>query len=204
MQWNCWFLNHSRLYQWLSESVRNGLYFLAEQKFKKNLGGDQPIIFNDSSQRWSVEFDSAMRDKIYNYYKDNLNEMCQLAQSKKVPVVLSTIAYNRLSGPWKVPGASPQYDKICQALLEKGLLAQAAQCFEKASLEDLQPHRSTKRINEIIKDIAHLNHVPVAPADEMLQSISKEHIPGGSEFFTNTVISMRKAIILLRRLFIRY
>ena len=65
----------------------------------------------------------------------------------------------------------------CITLLSEGKFSEAKECLETGLDNDLQPHRATRRTNQIVKDIAAFYQIPLADVDKEIVAKAKNQIP---------------------------
>jgi lysophospholipase L1-like esterase len=163
----------SKFYQFMSMLLNKASKKILSNNIKAIKEGRNPFFPPETRINWGkFTFD---KKKIYRNYRNNVTEMLKIARSNNIGIVISTVAYNRMSPPF-----SPKDDSyaLCLSLYKRGLFDKASPCFAEALDADLQPRRATETTNGIIREIASDYAIPLADIDRRIVAIAKNKIPG--------------------------
>lgn len=168
---------NSHIYQLItlmSDRATSALYLA-------NLSNQHKLDFRLSSGvDEGISFDNEFRNQIYENYRSNLKKMVSLAHNSNIPVILSTVAYNRRAEPWHVNNNSPYLNDFnkCNNLYAENKYNEAKICYESIISNDTFPVRSTNTQNEIVKEVAFITNTPLSDIDAKIVSSSPHQIPG--------------------------
>jgi len=188
-------LNISRFYQFYSMSLRRLMEFVARKNVEAIRKNQHPLFPKDVELGWSGKYN---KDEIYANYESNVTQMIKMSKTRKIPIIISTVAYNRLIPPNNA--ISDNY-KICSKYLREKNFTVLKTCLEKALDEDLQPHRATTTSNQIIRNLAKTYHLPLADIDAVIVNHSDKGIPGNNIFVDYCHLKPRGNYLLLEALF---
>ncbi len=170
-------LLHSKLYQFVSFGINK----ISKKFLLKNIdlikSGKHPFFPPDLQIQWGISLD---KKKVYSTYKNNILNMILLAKQNSIPLIISTVAYNRMIPPFKPK--NNLYDS-CLEELNDSKFEDVLTCLSDALDLDLQPHRASKTSNEIVMQLAKQYNIPLADVDAKIISIAKNGIPGNDIFF---------------------
>jgi hypothetical protein len=177
----------SKFYQFLSMCLNKLRVAFYVARHKQEL----PFLPAKTRVQWHIDFD---KEEVYRNYQNNILEIIEIAHRHDVPMIIATVAYNRMSPPFKRP-PDDTYDN-CLTMFKNGLYPAAAGCLEKALDADLQPHRATKTSNDIVKEIAIAEGIPLADVDARIVSVAPNGIPGFELFNDHCHLNERGKEIL--------
>lgn len=176
-------LRHSYFYKFLSMQMRKFMIFLANKSLKTDNANPHSIL--KLSKRYIKRYiKKKSRDTffykefIYNNYRDNLTKMIEYAKDAEVPIIISTLSFNREIRPFRAPD---NFYQLCLEKMRSGLL-KGPGCFDEALDRDLEPHVATTTSNRIVKEIAVQYNVPLVDFDKIMVRIAPNHIPGHKYF----------------------
>lgn len=171
-------LEYSRLFQALERGIGRAGALLMGAAMDSWRNGSPFLL----AQSLHVEPGSKIsKDKVYRYYESSLRKMADLAHEKKLPIVFTSIAYNRAHPPF-FP-ADRSYEAALMELKEKNYPA-ALEHFEKAVESDGNPHRADRTINALIAKTARSAGAYYLDFDNFLASRSLQGVLG-TEFFAD-------------------
>lgn len=189
-------LNLSRFYQFYSMLVRKSMVSVTQKNIDAIHKKEHPLFPHAVT---GVSSDAVFnKDQVYNNYKYNVTQMIKLAKNHKVPLIISTLAYNRLIPPHKPPNDSYRQ---CGRFLQLNQFDELKKCLETALDEDMQPHRASETSNRIIKELAALYDVPLADVDKRIVEHSDKGIPGPNMFTDYCHLVPRGRYLLLKEVF---
>lgn len=139
--------------------------------------GKLPFLPPATHVKWGITFD---KHKIYENYKHNISEIIRIAKDNRFPIIISTVAYNRMVPPFKA--ADNNAYNLCGVLYRNGDFKAAKACFDDVLDADLQPHRANKTTNNIVKELSKEYGISLADVDMKIVSIAKNGIPGNDLF----------------------
>ncbi|MFC1809575.1 SGNH/GDSL hydrolase family protein [Candidatus Omnitrophota bacterium] len=176
------FLAGSKSYQLFNLTIRNIMIVLAKAGMGMIKPKRAPIFVPQFDDFSNEVFTPPDRKQVYTNYKKNIIQMVRLAKLHKIPIIISTIAYNRLAYPSK-PTNDLYYEGI--GLYKAGEYKLARDKLQQGLLYDSVIRRATEESNAIIKDIAKVHNVPLADVDRAVVDASEHQIPGFDFFKDN-------------------
>lgn len=170
-------LSISKIYQFICLGTRKIILQIAHNQIDA-LKDTKPPFPPQSHKKWGLIFN---KQQIYDNFSYNLNQIVRIAKNQHLPIILSTVAYNRRYPP-HAPTKKEGFQQ-CELLLEtKNLEHEARVCFEKEVSSDKEPHRASQEINQIVQQIAKFYKIPLADVDAAVVAKAADHIPGHDLF----------------------
>jgi lysophospholipase L1-like esterase len=133
----------------------------------------------DSAKAWGHTFTPQEVSERMATYRRNYEMMIRLCKNRGVPVVIGTIPSNLLKpvlAPTDVPKFQEVFDLYAKGEWEKG----AAMARER--LKAMPRHQSSDAENEIIRDLAKSNGLPLADVEKAVIEAEPNHVPGQTLF----------------------
>ncbi|HBA60638.1 MAG TPA: hypothetical protein DCZ92_07430 [Elusimicrobia bacterium] len=122
------------------------------------------------------------KEKVYGLYRKYLAEMAKQARARGVPLVLSTVGYNRVIAPL-VPEEARALHRTGLDLLRGGKYKEALTALNKAQDAEKIPFGANETTNAIVREIAAGYKVPLLDADGAIAARAPNGIPGAETFF---------------------
>jgi hypothetical protein len=185
-----WLGSSLRLYQ----AVSWGAHEAGGKLLKQELLA--PIVNPQNRMSWNIAHDKA---HVLELYQRNLETMLALARNAGVPVILSTVAYNRRMGPFRELPGNPFHEG--EKLFAEGKFAEAKALLERGLDEDQNPHRASETTNHIVREVAARYGVHLLDADAEIVKQAPHQIPGPELFADHCHLNHSWGNRILQRLF---
>lgn len=137
-----------RALKFLGETLVSSIGKMLVEENNKGKRSRLPIT---KQVKWGVHFN---KDAIYLNYRLNLKMILNILNSKNIPVILNTVAYNREKPPY-----APLDKKAFGHCMTKASKKEIYLCQEQSLDKDREPHRATENSNNILKAIAKEHNV---------------------------------------------
>lgn len=185
-----WLSGNLRIYQAVSFAAQRTGGYLARRELL------EPRVDPLRRVSWDIGPD---KGRVHALYRQNLRTMVSLARSEGVPVLLSTVAYNRRIIPFMPLPGNRWHEG--NSLLAAGKYEEARRAFESGLEEDQSPHRASETTNRIVREVAAESGTPLLDADAEIVKLSPQGIPGPELFQDHCHLNQHYGNVILQRLF---
>lgn len=187
-----WLLGRSRVYQLTAK----GMHQLVRANVEAIRRKRHPFFPPHFELDWDQTYD---KGDIHEAYEENLHAMATLAAETGVPLLFSTVAYNRLAPPFQPDGDG--FNR-CLYHLDRAREPEALRrCTEEAIEDGLHPIRATEATNAIVRRVAQRRGIPLVDVDARIVAASRDGIPDFDLFDDHCHLNERGNAILQDALF---
>ena len=163
-------------------------------------------LMSRMAKEQSIEFGSETYVAGVTQFKENMQDMLDIARENNVPVILSTITSNlKDQSPFisieteKLPSANETYN-LAKAELDSGNYTKADSLFRFAKDLDCLRFRAPEEINSVIRVLSKEYNLPLVNADSAFASVSPKGIVGNN-LMTDHLHPTLQGYIILGKLF---
>jgi len=134
----------------------------------------------DAGKGWNHVFTPQEIAERMEKYKNNLNEIIQLCKEKNIKVVIATVPSNYIK-PNLIGKSAEEYEQVLQLIREEKY-KEAYELGRKIIRETSPRHQSSDLENNIVRELAETNHIPLADVLSAVEQAEPHHIPGETLF----------------------
>jgi len=134
----------------------------------------------DAGKGWNHVFTPQEIAERMEKYKNNLNEIIQLCKEKNIKVVIATVPSNYIK-PNLIGKSAEEYEQVLQLIREEKY-KEAYELGRKIIRETSPRHQSSDLENNIVRELAETNHIPLADVLSAVEQAEPHHIPGENLF----------------------
>ncbi|MCA1903091.1 MAG: SGNH/GDSL hydrolase family protein [Candidatus Hydrogenedens sp.] len=134
----------------------------------------------DAGKGWNHVFTPQEIVERMEKYKYNLNEIIQLCKEKNIKVVIATVPSNYIK-PNLIGKSANDYEQVLQ-LIKEEKYKEAYELGRKIIRETSPRHQSSDLENNIVRELAQQNQIPLADVLSAIEEAEPHHIPGETLF----------------------
>ncbi|HOQ31259.1 MAG TPA: SGNH/GDSL hydrolase family protein [Candidatus Hydrogenedens sp.] len=134
----------------------------------------------DAGKGWNHVFTPQEIAERMEKYKNNLNEIIQLCKEKNIKVIIATVPSNYIK-PNLIGKSAEEYEQVLQLIREEKY-KEVYELGRKIIRETSPRHQSSDLENNIVRELAETNHIPLADVLSAVEQAEPHHIPGETLF----------------------
>ncbi len=134
----------------------------------------------DAGKGWNHVFTPEEIAERMEKYKNNLNEIIQLCKEKNIKIVIATVPSNYIK-PNLIGKSAEEYEQVFQLIREEKY-KEAYELGRKIIRETSPRHQSSDLENNIVRELAEINNIPLADVLSAVEQAEPHHIPGETLF----------------------
>lgn len=134
----------------------------------------------DAGKGWNHVFTPEEIAERMEKYKNNLNEIIQLCKEKNIKIVIATVPSNYIK-PNLIGKSAEEYEQVFQLIREEKY-KEAYELGRKIIRETSPRHQSSDLENDIVRELAEINNIPLADILSAVEQAEPHHIPGETLF----------------------
>jgi len=134
----------------------------------------------DAGKGWNYMFTPEEIAERMEKYKNNLDEIIQLCKENNIKIVIATVPSNYIK-PNLIGKSAEEYEQVFQLIREEKY-KEAYELGRKIIRETSPRHQSSDLENNIVRELAEINNIPLADILSAVEQAEPHHIPGETLF----------------------